>query len=141
MDLHDKLAVVVDDDEGSLIILRHMLQNVLGCHVETARSGEEAEELLRANHVNIVFSDLSMPKSDGWKLIQLIRSNPALSHIVAIAVTAHVMVGDREKTIEAGFDGFLGKPLFPGRLKEDLDTIFADIEHREKEEKRKTTCD
>lgn len=130
MDLRGRVALVVDDDPASLLLLERVLKYMLGCEVRSVNDGKEAKEELKNGKVDIVFSDISMPDTSGWDLIEYVRSDPDLTHVVMIAQTAHVMVGDKEKTLAAGFDGFLGKPFYPSELKENLDTIFHEMSQR-----------
>lgn len=130
MDLRGKVALVVDDDPSSLLLLEGVLKYMLGCQVRSARDGAEAKRELKAGKVDIVFCDISMPGTSGWDLINFVRGEPDLADMVMIAQTAHVMVGDKEKILAAGFDGFLGKPFYPSELKESLDTIFLEMAQR-----------
>lgn len=128
--LRNKTALVVDDDVAGSILLQHVLECELGCKVKVTRNGKEARDLLEAGTIDIVFSDLSMPHCDGWEIIEYIRGHSQLREMPVIAVTAHVMKGDRERVLNGGFDGFLGKPFLPHELEEKLHTIFLEIEQR-----------
>lgn len=127
MDLQGQTVVVVDDDKGSLILLCHTLRSVFKCEVRVASGGKEAKEIMKRDDISVVFTDLSMPDMDGWKLLEVIRSDQRTSSIVVIAVTAHVMAGDKERVLAGGFDGFLGKPYYPTQLGQVLGDILAEV--------------
>lgn len=68
----------------------------------------------------LIISDLSMPVMDGWELLTHLQQNSMTSGIPVIALTAHAMVGDRDKVIAAGFHSYLTKPLTPATFMQDL---------------------
>ena len=59
----------------------------------------------------LILLDLSMPKMSGWEVLKVIRGDDTLKHIPVITITAQVMAGDRERALEAGFDGYIPKPI------------------------------
>src|SRR5438132_4844774 len=78
-----------------------------------ARDGEEALEIVRREPFDLILCDLQLPKLDGYAFARQVRSDPALSKIPLVAVTAFAMVGDRDKVLAAGFDDYLSKPIVP----------------------------
>ena len=72
---------------------------------------------------------LSMPVMDGWAMLKELRGDPCTASVPIIALTAHAMVGDRDKALAAGFQNYLTKPLQPATFVSQLLTILADVPH------------
>ena len=102
--------LIVDDQPDNLTIAKVALE-FQGATVLIATNGEEGMVLLAAHTPTLILLDLSMPKMDGWEMHRRIRIQPELAKIPVIALTAHAMGGDRERVIEAGFDGYISKPF------------------------------
>ncbi|MBF0274224.1 MAG: response regulator [Nitrospinae bacterium] len=90
-------------------------------NVDIATNGREAVEKVKAGNYNLVLMDIQMPEMDGITATKLIRSDKAYKDLPIIAMTAHAMVGDREKSIEAGMNDHVTKPIDPEILFETLD--------------------
>ena len=67
--------------------------------------------MAEAERPDLILMDLSLPRMDGWTATRHIKANPDLRAIPIIALTAHAMMGDRERALEAGCDDYLSKPL------------------------------
>ena len=81
---------------------------------------------IRDSKPDAVLLDIAMPGMDGFAVIGEIRSDPNLRNLAVIAVTAHVMTGDKEKYIEAGFDQFVAKPILDVQvLRDTIEQIIA----------------
>lgn len=119
-------VVVVDDEEDSLEVAEIILMEY-GATVYTASDGQEALEIVRTVKPSLVISDLSMPVMDGWSLIYTMKQDRSLAEIPVIALTAHAMVGDRERAISAGFHNYLTKPLTVNTFMRDLVNLLVDI--------------
>jgi CheY-like chemotaxis protein len=98
-DNHDNMTLIVD-------VLLSMNYDVL-----QAMDGEAGLALAESEKPDLILMDLSLPKMDGWTATRQIKDNPALNHIPVIALTAHAMVGDRERALEAGCDDYVSKPI------------------------------
>lgn len=118
--------VIIDDEEDSLMVAQVILDEY-GANTHTASNGEEGLEVIREIKPKFVISDLSMPVLDGWGVISKMQSEPALREIPAIALTAHAMVGDRERAIAAGFHNYLTKPLTVETFIQDLVSLLVNI--------------
>ena len=118
--------VVIDDEEDSLMVIQVILTEY-GANVHTASDGEEGLNLIRSIRPKFVISDLSMPVLDGWSVIHKMKLDPSLKDIPAIALTAHAMVGDRERAVAAGFHNYLTKPLTVETFIHDVMTLLVDI--------------
>jgi len=124
--LHNWQVLVVEDEPDSLEVAERILKHY-GATVYTAANGKEALDVLRAVRPRFIISDLSMPVMDGWELLyRLKRDRPTLD-IPVIALTAHAMMGDRERAIAAGFHNYLTKPLTPATFIKDLLRLLTDI--------------
>lgn len=111
---HDLLMgwdiVLSDDEDDSLEVARFIL-DFYGANVHTAVNGREALELVRQVRPRFVISDLSMPLMDGWEFLHELRRDPLIGDVPVIALTAHAMVGDRDRAVAAGFNSYITKPL------------------------------
>jgi len=116
-------VLVVDDEPDNLELIADTM-SFYGVTTKAARSAAEGLEILETFRPTLILLDLSMPKMDGWQMRTKIRENPANEHIPIVALTAHAMVGDKERALAAGFDGYLPKPINIARLLDDLrDTL------------------
>lgn len=118
--------VVIDDEEDSLMVARVIL-NAYGANLYTAENGKEGLDIIREIHPKLVITDLSMPVLDGWGVIEAVRNDRRLMDIPVIALTAHAMIGDRERAISAGFHNYLTKPLTVETFMQDLVNLIIDI--------------
>jgi two-component system cell cycle response regulator DivK len=85
-----------------------------------AESGFKAFELLRSEVPDLVLMDINLPDMDGYEITTRLKQMPSLARVPVIAMTANVMKGDREKTLAAGCDGYISKPI-------DIDTLPGQI--------------
>jgi CheY-like chemotaxis protein len=106
-------VLLVDDNADNLILGRIVLERA-GHAVAIARGGAEAVEVAKDFLPDLILLDLHMPPPDGYETALLLRAEPSLESAVIVAHTASYLApGDREATIEAGFDGYLVKPILP----------------------------
>ncbi len=112
-------VLLVDDEPDNLEVVAETL-SFFGITVRTAENGEHGLEVIRDFLPDLILTDLSMPKMDGWKMRSCVKADPRTAHIPVIALSAHAMAGDKERAIEAGFDGYLTKPVNVPTLLEDL---------------------
>jgi CheY-like chemotaxis protein len=112
-------VLLVDDEPDNLEVVAETLE-YRGAQVRTALNGLEAMAALQDYTPNLIIADLSMPQMDGWQLRTRIKSSPELQHIPLLALSAHAMIGDKERALAAGFDGYLTKPV-------DIHTLMEDI--------------
>jgi two-component system cell cycle response regulator DivK len=103
-------VLVVEDNERNLKLVRDVLQHA-GFEVLEARTGERGVELAGLYRPHLILMDLTLPGIDGEQALRLIRDDERTRRIPVIAVTASVMQQDRDRVLEAGFDGYLGKPI------------------------------
>ncbi len=116
--------LVVEDNLDNMTLITDVLQS-LGYETIPARDGEEGVKMAGAEKPDLVLMDLSLPKMDGWTATRLIKADENLAKIPVIALTAHAMVGDRDRALEAGCDDYLTKPLNLRELAQKLSEHIA----------------
>jgi len=103
-------VLIAEDNPVNRELLRELLE-ARGYAVVEAGDGQEALRQIEETQPDILLLDLGMPVLDGFATVRQIRQNPAMAALPVLAVTAYAMRGDREKVMEAGFDGYLSKPI------------------------------
>lgn len=102
--------LVVEDNRDNMTLITDVLSS-LDYDVLQATDGEQGVEVANTEKPDLILMDLSLPRMDGWAATRYIKANPELKHIPIIALTAHAMVGDRERALEAGCDDYISKPI------------------------------
>ena len=113
-------VLVAEDNEINQQVARELLESA-GMLVDIAGNGREAVDKARAGDYHAVLMDIQMPVMDGFEAVKLLRDDEKFKDMVVIAMTAHAMAGDREKSIEAGMDDHVTKPIDPDKLFATLD--------------------
>ena len=102
--------LIVEDNPDNRTLLTDIL-TALEYTVIEATDGEQGVAKATEERPDLILMDLSLPQMDGWTATRHIKANAALAHIPVIALTAHAMIGDREKALEAGCDDYISKPI------------------------------
>jgi CheY-like chemotaxis protein len=111
-----KRILIVEDNEMNRDVLSRRLA-ARGYDVLVAEDGSEGLALAEARQPDLILMDLGLPEIDGWECVRRLKSTPSTRAIPVIALTAHAMVGDRQKALDAGCDEFDSKPIdFAGLL-------------------------
>jgi CheY-like chemotaxis protein len=110
-----KSILLVEDNEDNRIVYATVLQHY-GYSVIEARNGEEGVRLAREQRPDVVLMDISIPIIDGWRATAMLKEDPATRRIPVIALTAHALPEDREKSKAVGCDGYLAKPCEPSKV-------------------------
>jgi len=115
-----KKVLIVDDNDTNLYLIWFILQKA-GYEVIEARDGLEGVKLALEEKPDLVIMDIQLPGMDGLEATRRIRASGATGKVPIIALTAHVMAGDREETLAAGCNGYIAKPI-------DVKTFIREIE-------------
>lgn len=102
--------LVVEDNADNRILITDVLDS-MDYEVIIATDGEEGVRKASAERPDLILMDISLPQMDGLTATRRIKAMPELQHIPIIALTAHAMVGDRERALEAGCDDYVSKPI------------------------------
>lgn len=105
--------LVVDDTPANRALVDKLLR-AAGHAVVLADTGAGAVAGALEHQPDLVLLDLGLPDIDGWEALQRIRAAPETATLRVVAFTAHAMVGDRERALAAGFDGYMSKPIDVG---------------------------
>jgi two-component system cell cycle response regulator DivK len=104
-------TILLVEDTPANRALATKLLNAAGHDVLTADTAEAGIALARERQPDLVLMDLGLPDMDGWQALTAIRADERSAGLRVIAFTAHAMVGDRERALAWGFDGYLSKPI------------------------------
>lgn len=115
--------LLVEDNEMNRELLSRRLERK-GYQVVMAVDGEQAVAMASSEAPDLILMDMSMPIYDGWEATRRIKAAPETRGIPVIALTAHAMAGDREKSIEAGCDDYDTKPVEFPRLLEKMEALL-----------------
>lgn len=112
-------ALIVEDYEGNVIVLGYMLDE-LNIEYDVAENGEAALALWKQGHYDFILMDVQMPIMDGFTATQKIREYEAAENLEAVPIigmTAHALVGDKDKCISSGMSSYLPKPIVESDFK------------------------
>jgi len=114
--------LIVEDSPDNMKLFRTIL-GLKGHEVTGVPGGEGLLDVLEQSSPDLVLMDIQLPGKDGFALLQEIRKSPHAG-VRIIALTAHAMTGDRERALDAGFDGYITKPIdirnFPDQVQRAL---------------------
>jgi two-component system cell cycle response regulator DivK len=122
MSLSDTKATIlyVEDNPDNRMLVRRILMSQDYALLE-AKNAFDAINVLQVERPDLILMDINMPDMDGYTLTAKIKAMPGFERVPILAITANVMRGDKEKTLEAGCDGYIQKPL-------DIDQLVREVE-------------
>ena len=108
--MSDLCILYIEDNPGNRMLVRRILE-AEGFSVAEATDGLAGLEMATQVQPDLILLDINLPEIDGYDLAKRFRDTPGLQHVPILAITANVMRGDRERTLEAGCDGYIQKPI------------------------------
>ncbi|GMT42532.1 MAG: two-component system response regulator [bacterium] len=114
MDKIYKILIVEDNDMNRDMLSRRLKRR--GFDIVMACNGLEAIDMAESESPDLILMDMRLPKLDGWNATRRLKASEVTKSIPVIALTAHAMGGDREKTLNAGCDEYETKPVDISRL-------------------------
>ena len=121
----EPVILIVEDNARNLKLVRDVLNHV-GYRTLEAATAEDGLALAREERPGLVLMDIQLPGMDGVEALAQLRSDPATAGVRVLALTAFAMKEDRERFLEAGFDGYLEKPLDVRRLPSQIAAALAE---------------
>lgn len=105
--------LIIEDNQANMELMRYLLVSRGGCSVSTAEDGLQGLQRIHDQSPDLVLCDIQMPVIDGIELIGRVRKDPRILDTLIIAVTAFATDYDRKRILDAGFDGYMTKPITP----------------------------
>lgn len=119
------IVLVVEDNVSNFVLIARML-GFMDVHCEWKSSGYDVVEFARAlPYLDLILMDIRLPYEDGFGALKKLRQSPTLKSIPVVAVTAEASSDQMAKAKDAGFDGFIGKPLDPDRFPDQVRRALA----------------
>ena len=125
-----KNILIVEDDPDNQELLQEIISySNPDCNYTSVNDGEEALKAAHASNFDLVLMDMSVPKKNGYEIINELRKTQNYQTVPMVALTAHAMKGVREKVLASGFDEYLAKPCTP---KDIIGVIKKYLENKQK---------
>lgn len=116
--------LLIEDNEQNRYLVCFMLENH-GYNVVTAPDGPQGIELAVNNRYDMILLDIQLPEMDGYAVAEALRKNPVTREVPIVAVTSYAMVGDREKALASGCNGYIEKPINPETFVTEIERFLA----------------
>ena len=118
--------LIIEDNATNMELMVYLLR-AFGYTPLTAADGEAGVAAARRELPDLIICDVHLPKLDGYGVVAALKGDPLIRHIPALAVTALAMVGDRERLLAAGFDGYIGKPIEPDTFVTQIESFLPGV--------------
>jgi two-component system, cell cycle response regulator DivK len=128
MSENTKTILYVEDNQDNRLLIRRILM-AEGFEVVEAEHAKQALEVVDKLQPALILVDINMPDIDGYALTAMLRTKPHLNTVPIIALTANVMRGDRERTLAAGCDGYIQKPIDIDQFYELINRYLREVDH------------
>jgi CheY-like chemotaxis protein len=125
-------VLIIEGNPANLELMTYLL-GVYGHTVFTALDGRQGLEAARREHPDLIICDVQLPEMDGYEVARWLKSDTELRHVPLVAVTALAMVGDRDRVLAVGFDGYLTKPINPETFVRQIEIYLWWPNHHTKE--------
>ena len=115
----DMRILYIEDNHENRLLVRRILE-AEGYSMIEATDGPTGLEVAAQMQPDLILLDINLPEIDGYDLARRFRNTPGLQQVPILAITANVMKGDRERTLDSGCDGYIQKPIDVDRLPEQV---------------------
>lgn len=117
-----KILIVEDNEENRDVLARRLERS--GYSVLVAVDGQAGITMAQDEHPDVILMDLNLPDVDGWEATKRIKANPQTASIPVIALTAHAVVGDEQRALQAGCNDYHSKPVEFTRLLGQIEALL-----------------
>lgn len=122
-----RTVLIIEDNEQNLYLIRFLMEQS-GFNIVEARSGPEGITAATKVQPDLILLDIQLPLMDGYSVARALRQNRSLDEVPIVAVTSYAMVGDRERTLEAGCNGYIEKPIDPDTFRNEVEKYLSSKE-------------
>jgi CheY-like chemotaxis protein len=120
--------LIIEDHADNLELMRYLLA-AFGYETMAAENGLDGVEMIERERPDLIICDIQIPGIDGYEVARRVKSREELRPIPVVAITALAMVGDRDRVLDAGFDGYIPKPIAPATFLSEVE-VFLPRERR-----------
>ncbi|MEW5893597.1 MAG: response regulator [Pseudomonadota bacterium] len=124
-------VLYIEDNEQNQYLVRYLLEQ-RGLRVTLAVDGSEGIRLATEAPPDLILLDIQLPGMDGYQVARILKGIPELAVVPIVAVTSYAMVGDRERAIACGCNGYIEKPIEPEHFFEQIARYLPDAARRDK---------
>ena len=124
-----KVLYVEDNPDNRLLVRRILMADDF--EVLEAANARDALHVIQSDKPDLILMDINMPEIDGYTLTTRIKAIPDMHEVPIIALTANVMKGDRERSLEAGCDGYIQKPIDVDSLPKLVNQFISASTHKQ----------
>jgi len=117
--------LIIEDNPTNMELMVYLL-TAFGYEPEQAEDGHAGLEKARGNAPDLIICDIEMPGISGLEVVKELRARPETCRLPAVAVTAYAMVGDRDRILSAGFDGYISKPIDPETFVKEVESFLPE---------------
>ena len=128
-----KTVLRIEDNEQNRYLITYILEKG-GYRVVQATNGPEGIRQALQEIPDLILLDIQLPGMDGYAVLQELRNQPALREVSVVAVTSYAMVGDRERALAAGCNGYIEKPIKPDTFVVDVARYLNETRAKERRE-------
>jgi len=116
-------TLIIEDNENNMYLTSFLCENN-NHEVFKAYDGATGVEMAKKIQPDLILLDIQLPKMNGYEVARAIRSDASLANTPIVAITSYAMPGDKEKSLEAGCNGYIKKPIDPDTFIEDIETYL-----------------
>jgi CheY-like chemotaxis protein len=125
--MSSRRILLVEDNEANQLLASSVLE-LSGFAVDVAGDSTEARDILGRKSPDLILMDVQLPGLDGLSFVKQLKAEAATAHIPIVALTALAMAGDRERTLAAGCDGYIAKPINTRTFASEVGTFLSDTQ-------------
>jgi CheY-like chemotaxis protein len=119
-------ALIIEDNPDNLTLITDILE-LNGFNTVYANTGYRGVEDAVSKHPDFIILDIQLPDIDGYTVLDLIRENDTTKNIPVIAMTSYAMIGDKERLLSSGCDGYIEKPINPINVIDQIRAVIGNL--------------